>query len=394
MIPAPLPDRPQVEVTRKGELRLESGHLWVYSSDVSNRGKAEAGGIVHVTSQRGRFLGTALYSSTSQITLRLLTPGRIDSIEEFLAARLSDAFEHRKRVVNDSECYRLVHADGDLLPALVVDRYGDYFAVQFLNQAMDRLTPEVAASLESLFQPKGIMARNDAAVRRLEELPLETKVIQGEVPAKVEVKMNGLKFLADLAGGQKTGIYLDQRENYLAAARQARGRVLDCFTSTGGFALHLARTCETVEAVDSSATALAAAAVNRDANGLTNIEFREADVFHLLSGYVSARRSFDAIVIDPPAFAKNKATVDQAIRGYRDLNLRALRLLGKGGVLVTCSCSYHVSEADLLTVTAEAALDAGKRLRVLERRAQAADHPILLTVPETHYLKCLIFEVV
>jgi 23S rRNA (cytosine1962-C5)-methyltransferase len=389
-----LPERPQVEVTRKGESRLESGHLWVYSSDVSNRGKAEAGGIVHVTSQRGRFLGTALYSSTSQITLRLLSPGRIDSIEQFLAARLSDAFEHRKRVVNDSECYRLVHADGDLLPALVVDRYGDYFAVQFLNQAMDRLTPEVAACLESLFQPKGIMARNDAAVRRLEELPLETKVIQGEVPAKVEVKMNGLRFLADLAGGQKTGIYLDQRENYLAAARYARGRVLDCFTSTGGFALHLARTCETVEAVDSSATALAAAAVNRDANALTNIDFREADVFHLLSGYVNARRSFDAIVIDPPAFAKNKATVDQAIRGYRDLNLRALRLLGKGGVLVTCSCSYHVSEADLLTVTAEAALDAGKRLRVLERRAQAADHPILLTVPETHYLKCLIFEVV
>ncbi|MBE0658361.1 MAG: class I SAM-dependent rRNA methyltransferase [Bryobacteraceae bacterium] len=389
-----MPERPQVEVTRKGESRLESGHLWVYSSDVSNRGKAEAGGIVHLTSQRGRFLGTALYSSTSQITLRLLSPGRIDSIEQFLAARLSDAFEHRKRVVNDSECYRLVHADGDLLPALVVDRYGDYFAVQFLNQAMDRLTPEVSACLENLFQPIGIMARNDAAVRRLEELPLETKVIQGEVPAKVEVKMNGLRFLADLAGGQKTGIYLDQRENYLAAARYARGRVLDCFTSTGGFALHLARTCETVEAVDSSATALAAAAVNRDANALTNIDFREADVFHLLSGYVSARRSFDAIVIDPPAFAKNKATVDQAIRGYRDLNLRALRLLGKGGVLVTCSCSYHVSEADLLTVTAEAALDAGKRLRVLERRAQAADHPILLTVPETHYLKCLIFEVV
>jgi 23S rRNA (cytosine1962-C5)-methyltransferase len=389
-----LPERPQVEVTRKGESRLESGHLWVYLSDVSNRGQAQAGDIVHVTSQRGRFLGTALYSSTSQITLRLLSPGRIDSIEQFLAARLSDAFEHRKRVVNDSECYRLVHADGDLLPALVVDRYGDYFAVQFLNQAMDRLTPEVAGCLESLFQPKGIMARNDAVVRRLEELPLETKVIQGEVPAKVEVMMNGLTFLADLAGGQKTGIYLDQRENYLAAAKYARGRALDCFTSTGGFALHLARTCESVEAVDSSGSALAAAAVNRDANSLSNIDFREADVFHLLSGYVSARRSFDAIVIDPPAFAKNKATVDQAIRGYRDLNLRALRLLGKGGVLVTCSCSYHVSEADLLTVTAEAALDAGKRLRVLDRRAQASDHPILLTVPETHYLKCLIFEVV
>ncbi|MBA3974231.1 MAG: class I SAM-dependent rRNA methyltransferase [Candidatus Solibacter sp.] len=389
-----MPERPQVEVTRKGESRLESGHLWVYSSDVGNRAKAQAGDIVHVTSQRGRFLGTALYSSASQITLRLLSPGRIDSIEEFIDARLSDAFEHRRRVVTDSDCYRLVHADGDLLPALVIDRYGDYFAIQFLNQAMDRLAPVVTASLVRMFDPKGMVARNDAQVRRLEELPQETKVVHGEVPEKVEVRMNGLRFLADLAGGQKTGIYLDQRENYLAAARHARGRALDCFTSTGGFALHLARTCESVEAVDSSAQALAAAAVNRDANALTNIGFREADVFHLLSGYVSARRSFDAIVIDPPAFAKNKATVDQAIRGYRDLNLRALRLLGKGGVLVTCSCSYHVSEADLLTVTAEAALDAGKRLRVLERRAQASDHPILLTVPETHYLKCLIFEVV
>lgn len=388
-----LPERPQVAVTRKGESRLESGHLWVYSSDVADRGQAQAGDIVHVMSQRGRPLGTALYSSTSQITLRLLSPGRIDSIEDFLAARLQDAFDHRQRVVRDSDCYRLVHADGDLLPALVVDRYGDYFAVQFLNQATDRLTPEITNILIRMFEPKGIVARNDAPVRRLEELPVETKVIHGEVPAKVEVRMNGLKVLADLAGGQKTGIYLDQRENYLAAARHARGKALDCFTSTGGFALHLARACESVEAVDSSGPALAAADANRDANSLTNIDFREADVFHLLSGYVAARRSFDTIVIDPPAFAKNKATVDQAIRGYRDLNLRALRLLGKGGVLVTCSCSYHVSEADLLAVTAEAALDAGRRLRVLERRAQASDHPILLTVPETHYLKCLIVEV-
>lgn len=389
-----MPERPQVAITRKGEQRLESGHLWVYSSDVAERGKAQAGDIVHVTSQRGRFLGTALYSSTSQITLRLLSAGRIDSMEEFIEARLRDAYEHRQRVVRDSECYRLVHADGDLLPALVIDRYGDYFAVQFLNQATDRLAPLVAAQLDRMFAPKAIVARNDAPVRRLEELPLETKVILGEAPAKVEARMNGLTFLADLTGGQKTGIYLDQRENYLASARHARGRALDCFTSTGGFALHMARTCETVEAVDSSAAALASASANRDANGITNIEFREADVFHLLSGYVAARRSFSTIVIDPPAFAKNKATVEQAMRGYRDLNLRALRLLDKGGVLVTCSCSYHVSEADLLGVTAEAALDAGRRLRVLERRAQASDHPILLTVPETHYLKCLIFEVI
>ncbi len=388
-----MPELPQVAVSRKGESRLESGHLWVYSSDVIHRGKAQAGDIVHVVSERGRFLGTALYSSTSQITVRLLTPGRIDSLDDFLLARLTDAIALRRRVVQDSECYRLVHADGDLLPALVIDRYGDYLVAQFLNQAMDRNSGRIAACLKQLLDPKGIIARNDVAVRRLEELPAEVAVLHGEIPAKVEVSMNGFKFLADLAGGQKTGIYLDQRENYLAAARHGRGRALDCFTSTGGFALHLSRVCESVEGVDSSSAALASAKANRDANQLTNIDFREADVFHLLSGYVSARRGFDTIVIDPPAFAKNKASVDQAMKGYRDLNLRALRLLGKGGILVTCSCSYHVSEADLLGVAAEAALDAGKRLRVLERRAQAADHPILLTVPETHYLKCLILEV-
>jgi len=389
-----LPEPAKVVITRKGESRLESGHFWVYASDVADRGKAEAGDIVQVVNQRGRSLGTALYSSSSQITLRLLSPGRIDSIEDFLFARLSDALVHRRRVVQDSDCYRLVHADGDLLPALVVDRYGDYLSVQFLNQATDRLAGTIVSCLKRLVDPRGIVARNDAAVRRLEGLPTEIHVIDGEIPAEVEVHMNGLTLMADLAGGQKTGIYLDQRENYVAAQRHARGRALDCFTSTGGFALHLARACESVEGVDSSAKAIESARANAAANQLTNVDFREADVFHLLSGYVSARRSFDCIVIDPPAFAKNKATVDQAIRGYRDLNLRALRLLGKGGVLVTCSCSYHVPEADLLAVTAEAALDAGKRLRVLERRAQAADHPILLTVPETHYLKCLVFEVV
>ncbi len=389
-----MPDPAQVVVTRKGESRLESGHLWVYSSDVADRGKAQPGDLVQVVNQRGRSLGTALYSSSSQITLRMLSPGKIDSVEDFLFARLSDALEHRRRVVRDSDSYRLVHADGDLLPALVVDRYGDYLSVQFLNQAMDRLSATIVTCLRRLINPKGIVARNDVSVRRLEGLPLEIQAVHGEIPGQVEVHMNGLKLLADLTGGQKTGIYLDQRENYLAAQRHARGRALDCFTSTGGFALHLARACESVEGVDSSAKAIESARANAAANQLMNIDFREADVFHLLSGYVSARRSFDTIVIDPPAFAKNKATVDQAIRGYRDLNLRALRLLGKGGVLVTCSCSYHVPEADLLAVTAEAALDAGKRLRILERRAQAADHPILLTVPETLYLKCLIFEVI
>ncbi|MGA2594140.1 MAG: class I SAM-dependent methyltransferase, partial [Bryobacteraceae bacterium] len=202
-----------------------------------------------------------------------------------------------------------------------------------------------------------------------------------------------LRLQADLLHGQKTGIFLDQRENYNAAARYARGKALDCFTSTGGFALHLASRCESVEAVDSSAAALAAAARNAGLNGISNIEFREADVFDLLAAYSSARRQFATVILDPPAFAKSRRSLEGATRGYKEINLRALRLLGPGGILVTCSCSHHLSEAALLELVAEASLDAGRQLRVLERRTQSQDHPILLTVPETLYLKCLILEV-
>jgi 23S rRNA (cytosine1962-C5)-methyltransferase len=250
------------------------------------------------------------------------------------------------------------------------------------------------SALVELFSPRGIIARNDAGVRAHEGLPLETGVVFGEAPAELAVHMNGLAFRADLLQGQKTGIFLDQRENYVAAARYAHGRALDCFTSTGGFALHMAPKCESVEAVDSSAAALATAEENRETNAIENIEFREADVFEILAGYSSARREFSTVVLDPPAFAKSRRNLEGAARGYKEINLRALRLLGPDGILVTCSCSHHLSEAMLLEVVAEAALDAGRELRVLERRTQAQDHPILLTVPETHYLKCLVLQVV
>jgi len=230
-------------------------------------------------------------------------------------------------------------------------------------------------------------------VRSLEQLPREVKLVSGVLDEPVAISMNGFQLGADLVKGQKTGVFLDQRENYLAAARYAKGRALDCFTSTGGFALHMARSCESVEAVDSSGPALATARRNAEANGLTNIEFREADVFELLSSYASARRNYDAIVLDPPAFAKSRSQLDAAARGYKDINLRALRLLGPGGILVTCSCSHHVSEAMLLEIVAEASLNSGRTLRVIERRTQAQDHPILLTVPETLYLKCVILQV-
>jgi len=259
---------------------------------------------------------------------------------------------------------------------------------------MDRATPEITAAIQAQFSPCAIVARNDTAVRTLEELPREISLLAGELDGPAMVRMNGFQMEADLLHGQKTGIFLDQRENYLAAARYATGKALDCFTSTGGFALHLARTCERVEAIDSSAPALAAARRNAERNDVLNVTFREADVFDVLSSYSSARHTFDTIVLDPPAFAKSRKQIEGAMRGYKDINLRALRLLGPGGLLVTCSCSHHVSEAMFLEVVAEASLDAGRTLRVLERRTQAQDHPILLTVPETMYLKCLILQVV
>ncbi len=310
------------------------------------------------------------------------------------STRISAAEAHRKRVVSGSNAYRVVHAEADQLPGLVIDRYAGYFTLQTLDQGMDRAKADIVSCLNELFEPLGIVERNDVAVRKREALPLTAGVLAGEVPDDAVIEMNGLELRADLLRGQKTGIFLDQRENYLAAARYARGRALDCFTSTGGFALHLARACESVEAADSSRASLETAERNRAANQIANVEFREADIFELLAEHASAHRRFDAVVLDPPAFAKSRAHLDAAVRGYKEINRRALELLASGGVLVTCSCSQHVSEALLLEIVAEASLDTGRTLRVLERRTQSQDHPVLLTVPETMYLKCLILQVV
>ncbi|MGA3203722.1 MAG: class I SAM-dependent rRNA methyltransferase [Bryobacteraceae bacterium] len=379
-----------VRVNRKAADRAASGHPWIFSSDVTDRGDAQPGDAVKVADPRGRPIGVAHYSSTSQITLRLLSskPEPID--QEFFRRRLTAAIRHRERVVENSNACRLVFSEADLLPGLIVDRYGAYLVVQTLSQGMDRSRDLIVHCLKELLAPAGILARNDAAVRKLESLPLEVAVLFGEVPQRVAIEMNGLHLEADLLKGQKTGVYLDQRENYLAAAKFAGGRVLDCFTSTGGFALHAARRAESVEAVDSSAAALATAESNARANDISNVQFRQADVFDFLSGIA---RKYGTIILDPPAFAKSRKMLDEAAKGYKEINLRALKLLEPGGILVTCSCSHHVSEAMLFEIVAEAALDAGKTLRVLERRTQASDHPILLTVPETLYLKCLVLEV-
>ncbi len=384
-----------VRVTRKGEDRIAGGHPWIFSSDIADRDGAQPGHAVKVADPRGRLLGTAHYSSTSQISLRMLSR-QVETIgRDFFLTRLHAAEAHRRNVVRNSDSYRVVHGEADLLPALVVDRYGDYLVVQTLDQGMDAAKDMIASCLTEIFEPKGILARNDVAVRAKEELPLEVTTLAGEVPESVAVKMNGLTLRADLLHGQKTGIFLDQRDNYRAAAKYARGgKALDCFTSTGGFALHLAGHCESVEAADSSGPALVHARANAAANEISNIDFKEADIFQLLTNYASARRHFNLVVLDPPAFAKSRKNVESAITGYKEINLRALRLLQPGGILVTCSCSHHLGENALLELVAEASLDANRTLRVLERRTQSQDHPILLTVPETLYLKLLILEVV
>lgn len=381
-------------MNRKAAGRVADGHPWIFQSDVLDTGGAAPGDAVRVADPANKLLGVAHFSEASQITLRMLDTKPADIGPDFFRARIRAAQAHRDRVVRDTNAYRLVHAEADRLPALIIDRYADCFVVQTQNQGMDRAKDEILAVLEELYSPRAIVLRNDASVRKLERLPLEKSVARGALPEILEIEMNGLTLRADLLEGQKTGVFLDQRENYAAALRHARGRALDCFASTGGFALHLARTCEHVEAVDASPHALSTAQANAARNGIANVSFKEADVFDLLSGYVAARRRFDTIVLDPPAFAKSKQTVDKALSGYKDINLRALKLLEPGGILISCSCSHHVSESALLEVIAEASLDAGRTLRVLERRMQAADHPVLLTVPETLYLKYAAFEVV
>jgi 23S rRNA (cytosine1962-C5)-methyltransferase len=385
----------EVKINRRASERVASEHPWIFASDITDRGAAAPGEAVKVIDPRGRALGVAHYSSTSQIALRMMT-NRVREIDrDFYLERLRSAEAHRRSVVRDTDAYRVVHAEADLLPGLIVDRYADFLVMQTLDQGMDAAKPLISSCLQEIFKPRGIVARNDAAVRSKEELPLETMVLAGDAPGSVSLHMNGLALTADLLRGQKTGIFLDQRENYLAAARYARGgRALDCFTSTGGFALHLAPRCESVDAVDSSAAALERGRGNAAANAIGNIEFREADVFELLSGYASARRAFAMVVLDPPAFTKSRRNLETAGGAYKEINLRALRLLPPGGILVTCSCSHHLSEAALLELVAQASLDARRTLRVLERRTQAQDHPILLTVPETLYLKCLILEVI
>lgn len=381
-----------VIITRRGADRLRSGHPWVYRSDVRSA-QAGPGAIVRVTDETGQFCGHAFYSDRSQIAVRLLTRKNTHPDRAFFAERLHSAAAYRRRVVENTDAFRLIYGEADQLPSIIVDRYADYLVIQTLSQGAERIKPMLVEILAELFSPRGILERNDPKVRLLEGLEQQTGVLHGDVPQEIEVRENGIAFFYDLAKGQKTGAFLDQRENHWAARRYASGEVLDCFSYQGGFALTVAGHCAHVEAVDMTPTALEAARRNRERNKIENVTFREGNSFDILKEYDEAGRRFQMVILDPPAFAKNRDSVEAASRGYKEINLRALKLLEPGGFLVTCSCSYHISEALLLQIIAEAASDARKSVVVCERRTQSQDHPILLTMPETHYLKCLILMV-
>jgi 23S rRNA (cytosine1962-C5)-methyltransferase len=381
-----------VVISTKGVERLRSGHPWVYRSDVRSA-QAEAGAIVRVMDERGRFHGRAFYSDKSQIAVRLLTRENVPVDRAFFTERLRRAAAYRETVVENTDAYRLVHGEADLLPSIVIDRYGDYLVLQTLSQASERQKYLIVELLVEQFSPKGILERNDPKVRLLEGLPQSVSVLHGEVPAVILAKENGITFVYDLAKGQKTGSFLDQRENHWAARRYASGEVLDCFSYQGGFALTIAEECEHVEAIDMGAPAVQVARRNQELNSIVNVTFREGNTFDLLKEYDEVGRRFQMVILDPPAFAKNRDSLNAAERGYKEINLRALKILAPGGYLVTCSCSYHLSEALFLQLIAEAANDAKKNVVVVERKTQAQDHPILLTMPETHYLKALILRV-
>jgi 23S rRNA (cytosine1962-C5)-methyltransferase len=388
---------PSVKLSTRGVARLQARHPWVYRSDLVEANDVPAGSVVRVVDPRGKFLGTALYSSSSQIAIRMISHGSVDDLPGLIAERIRAAMAYRKEndLVTNTDAYRIVFSEADFLPGLIVDRYNDVLCVQILTQAMDAapVREAIVQTLRDELKPAGIVERVEARIRELEQLPPRPSgLLRGE-KCSTEVRMNGVAFHYDGLEGQKTGAFLDQRENYAAAAQYARGEALDAFCYQGGFALHLAAKCSNVTGVDSSRPALEKAEKNASLNATPHgreLEWIEANAFDLLRDYAAANRRYDTIVLDPPAFAKSKRDLEKALGGYKELNLRAMKMLRPGGLLVTCCCSFHVSPADFLKVVAAAAQDAHKTLRVVEHRGAAKDHPILLNVPETGYLQCLI----
>ena len=383
----------QVKVSTRGAKRIRQGHLWVYRSDLRET-DAEGGAIVRVVDDTNNFVGQAFYSDASEIALRFLTTGSNNIDREWWRTRLRQSAQRRAALSQQTNACRLVYSEGDLLSSLIVDNYDNVLVMQNLSQGSERIKGELVELLQEEFSPRAIVERNDARVRGLEQLELRSGVLLGEAPDEIEISQDGVHFFVSPLGGQKTGAFLDQRENYQAARRVAQGRALDCFTFNGGFALHMAEGCDSVLGIDISAEAITAARRNAELNTAGNVEFQTANVFDALREMEARDERFDTIILVPPAFARNRASVKSAVRGYKEINLRALKLLNPGGVLVTCTCSYHIDEQLFLEIIESAALDAHRRVQIIEKRGQSSDHPVLLGVPETHYLKCVIARVV
>ena len=380
-------------ISPAGARRLRQGHLWVYAADVVREPEDPAVPIVRVVDSAANVQGYALYSRQSQIRLRFLSRDSNPPTSQLFRDRLKAAVQRRAGMLGPGTACRLVFGEADLLPSIVVDRYGDYLVLQTLSYGADTLRSKLVTWLEEELRPAGVVERNDVKARRLEGLELRKGLLAGSVPERVEITEAGVRFQVDLLGGQKTGFFLDQRDDRVAAARYASGAALDCFTNTGAFALHFAQGCESVTAVDTSAESIAQGRTNALLNGVTNVEFLEANVFDLLREMEQGGRRFDLICLDPPAFAKNRSSLAGAKGGYKELNLRAMKLLKPEGVLVTSSCSFHLSESAFVTILQQAAHDARRYVQVLERRGQSRDHPVLIGMPETLYLKCFILRI-
>jgi 23S rRNA (cytosine1962-C5)-methyltransferase len=382
-----------VTVSRRGAERVENGHPWIYRSDVEREpAGVESGDVVALVDGRRRFLAKAFWSTRSKITLRLLTRDEVPVDEGFFAERIAAAISLRERAFPEEPCVRLVHGEADLLPGLVVDRYGDVAVMQTLVPGTDRLKAQIADMLWNAFRLRCVVERNDVRVRELEGLPLVKGLVRGVEPGILEYREGAVRMKLDPLGGQKTGAFLDQRENHLRAGEYAAGKCLDCFSYAGGFALQLARRAREVTAVEMQPLAANLARENAQLNGAANLEVVEANAFDYLRDESEKEPAYDLVVLDPPAFAKNKDSIPAARRGYKEINLRAMQVLKPGGILVTASCSYHVSEEAFEEIVLDAARDAARPAQVLERRGAGRDHPSLLGVPETKYLKCFVLR--
>jgi 23S rRNA (cytosine1962-C5)-methyltransferase len=386
-------DMSKVAINNKAVKRIRGGHLWIFKSDLLAI-DADGGTIVDVFDETNSFIAKAFYSDKSEISLRILTLENVTIDFNFWKQRFKSALSRRKGIEKFTNAFRVINSEADFIPSLILDCYNGVFVLQTLSQATDTLKPTFVKVILELFPLAIIVERNDAKVRLLEGLEIVNGVLHGKLPDEIIIEQDELRFSISPLSGQKTGSFLDQRENHFAVRKYAFGKALDCFTFNGGFALNLAKVCESVIGLDISRDAVLLSKKNAELNGLTNVKFKTANVLEALRVFEMKREKFDTIVLDPPAFVKSKSALNAAIRGYREINLRAMKLLNENGILITCSCSFHFSEEIFLNVIEECARDSRRRVQLIEKRVQPVDHPILLGMPESYYLKCFILRVI